>query len=450
MSGARGHHARVRLAGMAALSTFLALATPAHAQSAQPEVNLTQSPMQKVGSNLTDHGITLSSNYIGEFAANPAGGARQGAEFTGEFNLGADFDLDKIVGLPGGTIHVLFTARSGNDLAAKSINNSISVQQKYGDGQTYQLTIFSYEQKLFNDMLDFKVGRLDISEDFTGSPFYCYFQSFAVCSNPNLIEQDVFIGSSFYPLAVWGANARFNPVPDFYIKAGIYQNAPELNPHEGHGFDWSTSDSDGFQLPVEVGYAHTPLGAMTPDQYDVGIVIDRTHYLAPFYSATSPLRYGRSAVYIQAQKLLYQAAPASPRGLYGFGLAGFGISGRERTSNYSLEAGLLYQGPWPSRPLDTLGLVISDLHYNDNYINYLYAARVANGGIEHPRRNLIMMELNYAVQVTPWLIMMPNFQYIVNPDGLGALPYPNENEKNAVVLGLQFQIDAARLVGLSD
>jgi carbohydrate-selective porin OprB len=60
-----------------------------------------------------------------------------------------------------------------------------------------------------------------------------------------------------------------------------------------------------------------------------------------------------------------------------------------------------------------------------------------------------MLELNYNVQMTPWLGVMPNFQYVINPDGLGSSQYPRANEKNAVVFGLQFVIDAAKLLGLS-
>jgi hypothetical protein len=44
---------------------------------------------------------------------------------------------------------------------------------------------------------------------------------------------------------------------------------------------------------------------------------------------------------------------------------------------------------------------------------------------------------------------MPNFQYVINPDGLGSLGYPRANEKNAMVFGLQFVIDAAKLLRLS-
>ena len=154
--------------GMAALS--LALAHPASAQTtdqaSSSTVNLNLSPVQQMAQTLADNGVTLNSRYNGEFAANPSGGERQGADFTGELNLGANVDLDKLVGLEGGTIQVLFTDRAGNDLADKAINNSVSVQQIYGGGQTYQLTIFTYEQKLFNDVVDFTVGRTDIFDNF--------------------------------------------------------------------------------------------------------------------------------------------------------------------------------------------------------------------------------------------------------------------------------------------
>ena len=45
---------------------------------------------------------------------------------------------------------------------------------------------------------------------------------------------------------------------------------------------------------------------------------------------------------------------------------------------------------------------------------------------------------------------MPTLQYIINPDGNGGTQaYPVSNLKNAFVIGLQFQVDAANLLGLS-
>ncbi len=95
---------------------MLVVAGEAKAQSASTN-NLQPSPLQDYAQTLYNDGITLNSRYLGEFAANPFGGARQGAEYSGELNLGADFDLTKSFNPNLGTTHVLFTDRAGNNLA---------------------------------------------------------------------------------------------------------------------------------------------------------------------------------------------------------------------------------------------------------------------------------------------------------------------------------------------
>jgi porin len=430
-----------RSASIGALLTTIA-APSAHAQAVP-------SPLSQYAQDAYDHGITFNSGYNGEFATNPSGGERQGAEYTGQISLGIDFDLAKLAGLQGGTIHVQFTDRAGNNLASKSINNSVSVQQIYGDGQTYQLSLLSYEQSLFNGALDVTVGRVDIASTFLISPFYCDFQTNATCGNPSFLGKDANIGSSYNPVPVWGGHAQVNFTPNIYAKAGIYQGAPNINPGKNHGFDWSTNHSDGFQTAGEIGYQTTAPGAAEPDQYDAGVQVDRTHYGAPYYDAAAPRQYGRSIAYVQAQKMVFQPIANSPEGLYLFAVGMVGLSGSKQPSNFSAEAGAVYQGIIPSRPEDYAGLLVNDVHYNSKFLNYLYAGRVAEGGTQRPASNLIMMELNYTAQLTPWLNVTPNVQYVVNPDGLGGLAYPTKNIKNAFVVGLQFQVDVADLLGLS-
>jgi porin len=407
------------------------------------------SPLSQYAQDAYDHGITFNSGYNGEFATNPSGGERQGAEYTGQISLGIDFDLAKLAGLQGGTIHVQFTDRAGNNLAAKSINNSVSVQQIYGDGQTYQLSLLSYEQSLFNNALDITVGRVDIASTFLISPFYCDFQTNATCGNPSFLGKDANIGSSYNPVPVWGGHAQVNFTPNIYAKAGIYQGAPNINPDKNHGFDWSTNHSDGFQTAGEIGYQTTAPGAAEPDQYDAGVQVDRTHYSAPYYDSAAPQQYGRSIAYVQAQKMVFQPIANSPQGLYLFAVGMVGLNGSKQPSNFSAEAGAVYQGIIPSRPEDYAGLLVNDVHYNNTFLNSLYAQRVAEGGTQRPASNLIMMELNYTAQLTPWLNVTPNLQYVINPDGLGGLAYPTKNLKNAFVVGLQFQVDVADLLGLS-
>jgi len=402
----------------------------------------------QVGETMAGYGITPISEYLGEYAANPIGSGKHGQAFAGQFDLGANVDLGKFVGLQGGTLHVLMTERAGDSLTGNTVNNSIPVQQIYAGrrGETYQLTIFTYEQKLFNGLVDVEAGRTDVSVDFIESPFYCDFQSNASCANPSLMGDDT--ATTFYPVASWGGRITLAPTPNLYVKTGIYQSAPALGPANDHGFDWGTGPSTGFLWPIEAGYTDTTPGAAAPNQYDVGVILDRTSYTAPFYSASAPARYGRTLLYVQAQQLLYQAAPNSPRGLYMFGVAMNGASGGEQEANASVEVGAVYQGAFASRPDDTAGLLVNEIHYNNRFLNALYTTRLAEGGTGRPKSNLIMLELNYSVQVTPWLAVMPNIQYVINPDGLGSVTYPRANQKDAAVFGLQFVVNAVKFLGL--
>ena len=119
-------------------------------------------------------------------------------------------------------------------------------------------------------------------------------------------------------------------------------------------------------------------------------------------------------------------------------------------ANYNITLGAVYVGPFASRPMDSIGVAVGDTHYRDSYIDQLYAYRVnALDDSQRPANDLIMAEIHYKIAPTPWLNVMPNIQYIANPDGLGALPYPQSNLRNAFVFGLQIEVDAAVLSGLA-
>lgn len=442
-------HKKIHLSASVGVSALLvAMALPARAQTA-PSVTLGPSPLQQYGQALANDGITINSRYNGEFAANPSGGERQGAAFTGELNLGANFDLAKLVGLDGGSIQVLFTERAGTSLTQRTINNSVSVQQIFGGGQTYQLTYFTYTQELFNDRVKITVGRDSIQSHFDTAAIYCQFQSNAVCGQPsdtgNLIDD----GSSFYPESTWGGTAQFNMTPALYLKAGVFQDMPNLNPDVNHGFDFSGAGSNGVQIAGEVGYAETAPGALYPNQYDVGAVVDRGSFSAPWFSPNP--QYGRADIYAQAEQLVYQPTANSPRGLYLFAGGEIGLAGSAQSSNFSAEGGAVYQGIIPSRPLDDAAFMVNDTHYNNRFLAFEFNNfRVPQGGKQFPDSNMVMLELNYTAQLNSWLNFTPNLQYIINPDGLsGTQAFPVSNLKNAFVIGLQFQLDVANLLGLS-
>ncbi|NNM56923.1 carbohydrate porin [Acidocella sp.] len=417
----------------------------AYAQSAESSVNLAASPIQEFGEAAAQRGIIFNSQYTGEAAANPYGGLHSGAEYTGQLNVGADADLYRLFDIPGGEFHINFVQRAGNNLAAKALNNSRSVQQIYGYGQTYQLSLLTYEQKI-GKWLDIVVGRDDLDNNFIGYDFLCDFQSNASCGNTGLMGYDT--SMQFNPAAVWGGRIGITPTPNTYFRVGLYQSYPAINPPRNHGFDWSMNNSAGFELPIELGYVDTTPGATQQNKYDVGVVFDRVNFSASYYNAAATEQYGRTLLYAQAQQMIYQVKPNSPRGLYVFGTAMYSPDGEKQVANYSVEGGAVFQGPFSSRPNDYVGFMAADAHYNNSFLGSIFATRQLEGGTEFPASNLVMLELNYSAQLNSWLNLMPNLQYVINPDGQGGAGIPVENEKSALVVGLQFNVDVAKVFGL--
>ena len=408
-------------------------------------------PLADIGQELAAKGITFNASYFGEFASNPSGGAEQGSDYADQAAAGADIDLHKLIDLEGGYFHIEFTNRDGRDLVNDTVNNSVAVQQIYGGGQTYMLTTLTYEQKLFGDMLDIQAGRTELDQVVLQDPIYCHFQSNAFCGQPDIMGK--IINASFYPVPVWGADAVVRPMKDIYFRGGAYDsNAAESEPGH-HGFDFAFDHAQGALFPFEGGYETTFADDTYPRRYDAGVVFDRTPYTYPVYqSATKTMGSAgaddREMIYFQGKQMVLRPDPNAQRGLTLFGAAVFGPDAHQ-VADYNLTAGAVYQGPLKSRPDDSVGIAVGDTHYRSNFLNQLQAFQIgALGGSQRPAANLVMTEIDYDAFVTKWFDVMPNLQYIVNPDGLGALPYPRSNLRDAFVVGIQFNIDIGQLAGL--
>src|SRR5277367_3312561 len=119
---------------------------------------------------LENQGITPTLTFVTDLAGNPVGGKSQG--FTEADNLGLDllFDLHKLVGLEGGSILVSMSQRSGSSLSAERVGNVFTIQQVYG-GETFHLIDVAYQQKLLDDRVEFRLGRIATGDDFLVSPY---------------------------------------------------------------------------------------------------------------------------------------------------------------------------------------------------------------------------------------------------------------------------------------
>jgi porin len=94
-------------------------------------------------------------------------------------NFGLDFlfDLNKLAGLNGASFLVSMSQRSGSSLSREYIGNVFNVQQVFG-GQTFHLIDVAYQQKLLDERVEFRAGRIATGDDFLVSPYnYLFIRS---------------------------------------------------------------------------------------------------------------------------------------------------------------------------------------------------------------------------------------------------------------------------------
>ena len=424
----------MRLAACAALGLLLG-ATGASAQSLDDSLSSwLQQPYMTgdwggVRTKLEKEGISLRAHYVSETAGNPTGGLRQATQYAQQIDFGADLDLEKLVDLKGGQIHVTFSDRAGNSLSDLDLGAFAEVQEIFGGGQDFRLAILTYEQSLFDGMLDIKGGWLNVGDDFATSPLYCYFQNNAFCGNPLAPTLDA--GFTTFPGASWGGIIKVQPESDLYAQAGAYQVNPS-NAETGNGFILGSAGVTGIIVPVEVGW--TPDKALfgLPGDLRVGGYYDNSSVadLGAPVNGPEQLMSGRWGLYVLADQMVWrEGGPSSNRGLTLF--AAFTYADPSTAIiQYSWEAGLVKQGTFAGRDNDSIGLAVSQLLVSDSLTNAQNQANLSDPGSVDPQSYEMDVELSYRAQLGPWLTLMPNLQYVVRPGGLASTP-------NAFVLGLQ-------------
>ncbi len=385
---------------------------------------LTQSTMTGdwggLRTRLSRDGFNFRASYIGEYAYNFAGGKRIGGDYAQQLAFGADVDLAKVAGLTGGAIHLSFNVREGRNTTADFIGNKINVQDVYGDGNNFRFAELSYQQALYNGALDLRAGFFAMGDDFGKTPILCDFENDAFCAHPNLLPTNS--GWSDYPAGKWGGRVRVNLPNHFYAETGVFEVNPTYADHE-NGLKVSLQGSTGVLVPIEIGKTVRLGAAGLPGHYKVGAYFDSSS--APAVTSPDISYTGRYGFYFLGDQMVCSFQPGTDRGL--IAVANVTVSDK-RTSpipNYFTLA-LVAQGPFAARPHDFIALGYVRDFVNSNVISKENVL-LRQQGIASPDLALgeNILELAYGLQVTPWMQIDSNVQFIGNPGAFSFTHVPN-------------------------
>lgn len=421
------------LVGMA-LAAGVVIGSEGQAEAADPLASL-----QQANETLEVHGIHLRMLVVNNLAANPVGGVQQGATGVGGIIFGTDLDLARIVNWQGATFHVTFAQFWGRSLSHDYIGTANKVQNyNYYPNEQFELAQLSLEQKLDDGRLNLLVGRINATADFARTPYGCRFMNALNCplTLTNITGQ--FTG---FPFVNWGGRVRYEVTPAVALKAGAY----EINPTRAHnsGFDWSTEGATGVIVPAAVDLT-TGRDTDYEGHFELGGWYNSAPYSDPFLNSAGrprafaggrPLVYsgGRSGVFAEADGVVWRPKAKSGRNLALFAVAAAPFDERE-TYAFQAVGGMSYTGPFAARPHDQLNLMAAYIRFTNGYNSFLNELLRKNGAAGGLSQNQYIFEVNYAVRVRPELFLVPDLQYIVNPDTTMA-PHANAVPQNVLVVG---------------
>jgi len=385
---------------------------------------------------LAENGVNIRLGHFSQTAYNMEGGESSEVAYADQFFVGGYFDLEKVMGWKGAEFKVEISNRNG-----ELINNKANMpfllqsQQIFGRGNVTRLTQFSLTQRLFDDQLSIKVGRIYPSADFFAMS--CAFQHLTFCSGGS----SNYISGAWYgdPLSSLGAQVTYKLTDNLLIKAGSYDANPEtmsLN----QGLKLGTSgDVSGTTAVGEIEYK-VDYGNGLDGDYRIGIVRSSLDRMKLVNDAGYPAGSTADAVAIQdTDNAFYiNLEQQITRNSAGGGLRLFASMIRSDNDIASVGEVLAFGGfinaPFSSRPSDRVGLAIGRNSVSSELSD---AMRLYNAEMPDSiavREHEYPIELNYNYVITPAIAVMPSLQYVVNPNG-------DEDADNAVIFGLQVDLN---------
>ena len=395
---------------------------------------------------LSEKGIEIFCGYTVEVWGNTAGGLKTGSVYTGLLDFGAGVDLEKAIGWRGASVSTTWLWLSGRDASEDLVGNFLTISNIAGFN-TLRMFELWFQQELFDDKLSIRLGQLSADSEFVISDYSGLFIN-GTFGWPAFASMNIPEGGQGYPMGTLGARIALNPVDWFTFQTAVFQGNVFAQDVNRHGFRWRLDAQTGYTFLNEGQFRwnHREEEGGLPGQLKPGVwfqtgqsadalsdstssgnagfyaVLDQMLYREPGETG-APSKDGKSVVDGKSGKSFKApvAMAKSDQGLGWFGRIAFTPADRN-VVNFYFDTGLSYKGLIPTRDNDTVGIGFG----------YAQLSSGARNGLrdegENPIGAEMVIEFTYQAEITPWLVIQPDLQYIINPGGTSDLG-------NALVIG---------------
>jgi porin len=405
---------------------LLLLALPAVSQTTEPAPTSNKFFTQKYllgdwGGARTrleeEKGVTFDFFYMGDFQYAANARIKDGGAGWNRVRGTMDIDFGKLVGpsMKNWGFRVTGLWQGGPNLGANYLG-SISNPSTLVSARTEMLDSYWLQYAMLDGKVTLKAGQL-ASMDFYGlDPWIWHFMMEPLSYGFQNRFNDY---ASFDPASGPGVQLIVNPNRFMYYSVAYTSGNRDPYVQDPNGFHYVKhnsgvlSDAVGFKI-------NQPGGKVTKEKYytgwyEVGSTYNGGKFTDPFKPVPLSLSpdTGNYVFYFMGQQAIYRPKAGSNTGLDVVGGMSISPNTPYNFVDKNLLVGLVYNGPIPSRPNDSVNFGLSYTHVSDKY-----AAAYAFANPTAPLYSSEKaFEVNYSFQATPYWYIQPTAQWYTDVGG---------------------------------
>ncbi|KTB79613.1 porin [Pseudomonas syringae pv. syringae PD2774] len=423
-------------------------------------------PMVDQGRWLKERGISPHLGMTELYMRNPSTGLKTGNQSSVTFfDIGADFDMQRLAGINGGIVHFqqLYVPWVSNLDYGAQVGDPLLGEPNPYVPKTRHLSLLTYEQRLLDDQLTVEVGKSNAGNYF----------ALPLCNVPlgcvNVILQDA---AAFNPppYANWGARVAYDFSPQWRAQIGAWRsnNAYPFT----NGWERSAGDSGGTlstSYLADLAY-RTDYGNSTyPTSVELLGFHNNGTQLDPYYTVEGTARASSSAAprtsdgitgaYLGAKQTLWRADGGLGKDMNPTAVSAYVAyshlfdsnagSGQSNGISRQANTGLILSAPFRSRPFDSYSMHMNWVHQTADSQRYLEEAHALSnpGSTYRPDADEFTLNLDANIVLGDSIILSPYIARSFNASSK-LNPYATESPNDGLAMGLLVRVQIDQLLGL--
>ena len=359
---------------------------------------------------LADRGIQLFGWYMTAYQGNTLGGLNKAFRYTGLWDFGIDLDMETMAQIKGFWIHVSGSWASGKNLST-DVGSFAPVNAVFS-GDSVRLFEVYVEERLLRDRLSIRAGRIAVGWEY-GLDYDYFTQYLSAAFRLNVFALDANDPNfSVIPFANWGVRLRWTPNQNWRVQASWMNGFPrDFADDDKHGVDFTFKPTQGSFFILEASYQWVPTKALRtkhPNRLPGRFVFGGYYDTGTFDSldGTNATDKVLGKAYVMVRQKLWEPELASDRGINVWTAVAIGGKQSIVPVPYFWSGGMLWTGPFRRLKKDVLALGFAAQFFSDDLVDQTVET---------------VLEAAYSFDVTTWLTITPDIQYIIRPSGMKSI-----------------------------